>query len=178
MVGTVLAVCGCLSTVVFGMAGVFRATATREPVTDRIRDVGTFAWIPNSITWAALGFALVGGAIAYIAWYDRRSRSGPRETKPNTRVLGRYGINANGDYMHNSWEFEFAEFARYFVQLQTGPGRVSEYECDASVFWQCGEGMWGEAEFQRKWLGRFTPYVGLPPDQDVTDPFLQHRNNP
>lgn len=172
VVGAILTICGCLSTLIFGMGGVFRATYTRTPVSNEITDLGPMAWIPSSIGWTAVGMFMLGGAVLYMGWYDRQSRKGPRQVIENARVLSRYGISKTGDMLNSSWEFEFADSPRYFVRLQTSPRDTAEYECDAPVFWQCGEGMYGEAEVQRRWLGRFTPYIGTPQASNVNDPFV------
>jgi hypothetical protein len=175
-VGVVLAFCGCISTVVFGMGGVFRATYTRTPVTNEITEVGPMNWIPNSLTWFAIGMLMIAGSIGYGIWYNHASKGGTRTVFENARVMSRYGIAKDGTMLNSSWEFEMAESPRFYVRLQTSPHDASEYECDEPVFWQCGEGMYGEAEIQRKWLGRFTPYIGMAQSaDDVVDPFVHER---
>ena len=59
-----------------------------------------------------------------------------------------------------AWHFEEADRPKFYIRMQTPTGGSYEYETSEETFWQCGEGMVGEAEIQGKWLGKFVPYIG------------------
>jgi hypothetical protein len=156
----VLIVIGLACTALFAMGGVFRGTYTREPLTNKITDAGTLNWVPMSLTLVALGVVIGLVAIGYGFFYDKTANTGKRQTIANARILSRYGYTKDGTMLTNSYEFEFANEPRYYVRMQTDHDRISEYECVEAVFFSCGEGMYGEAEIQGKWLGKFVPYIG------------------
>jgi hypothetical protein len=160
--GLVLCGCGGFLTMLFTMGGVFRGVATREPVTDRITDAGTLNLVPLSFAMVAIGVFLALGALGYGLYYSNRgSLKGPRQVVPNARVLGRYGVTRDNVYITDPIDFEVHDRLTYCVMLQLNEYDKAEFRCAPETFWQCGEGMYGEAEIQNKWLGRFTPYIGV-----------------
>lgn len=160
--GAVVTVLSLFLTWLFSVGGVFRGVATRDPVTDKISDVGTMNLAPVALTFSGIGILMMLGAVGYGLWFNSAALRGPRKVAPNARILSRYGYNRQGYMLNADWEFEAAEDPRYYVRMQIGPSQVSEYQCTEQVFFQCGEGMYGEAELQGNWLGRFTPYIGPP----------------
>jgi hypothetical protein len=160
VISVVMIVIGLGLTMLFAMGGVFLGTYTREPLTNRITDAGTLNWVPLSLTLVALGAVIGLTAIGYGFFYDKTANHGKRLTVSNARIIGRYGYTKDGTMLTNSYEFEFANEPRYYVRMQTDQDRISEYECVEAVFFSCGEGMYGEAEIQGKWLGKFVPYIG------------------
>jgi hypothetical protein len=147
----------------FAAGGVFRGTYTREAVTKRIQDAGTLNLVPLTGFVLFLFLCMVAGSLLYGIYYQKTANRGPRKVVEFARVVGRYGITREGVQISEAWEFEEALLPKYYVRMVTERGRSFEYECPPEVFWACGEGMWGEAELQGRWVGRFTPYIGTPP---------------
>lgn len=145
----------------FALAGGFRATATRNAVTGEITDAGTWNWIPLAVTFFTIGLLLMLGAVVYGLILNKTQARGPRRVIEHAFIVGRYALSKTND-MLSDWELEAAENPRFFVRMRTPDGRSSEYLCAAETYFNCGEGMSGEAELQGRWLGRFTPYIGVP----------------
>jgi hypothetical protein len=161
--GIVICACGGFFSLLFGIGGVFRGVASREPGTDRIVDAGTLNWVPTTFSIMGVGVFLALGSIVYGLYYSNRgSLKGPRQVIENAKVLSRYAVTKENVYLTDPVDFDYHEGLVYCVQLQTNHYDKFEYRCSPEVFWQCGEGMYGEAEIQGKWIGRFTPYIGRP----------------
>jgi F0F1-type ATP synthase membrane subunit c/vacuolar-type H+-ATPase subunit K len=158
--GIAMVLVGLGLTWLFAVGGVFRGTYTREPITNRITDAGTLNLVTLSLTLVALGLIVGLGALGYGFFYDKVANHGRRETIANARILSRYAYSKDGTMLTNSYDFEFANEPRFYVRMQTAQDRISEYECAEAVFYTCGEGMYGEAEIQGKWIGKFIPYIG------------------
>lgn len=150
---------------VFSLAGVFRATYTREAVTNRITDAGTLNLLPLMISIFAIGLLLMLGSVGYGLLYNSRLGSGPRRKVEDALILSRYALNPNGDFL-SDWELEGAEDPRFYVRMRTPDGKVGEYPVASETYFNCGEGMAGEAEIQGRWVGRFTPYIGPRPNAE------------
>ena len=56
---------------------------------------------------------------------------------------------------------------RFYVRLMLPSRECLEFECSEQVYHACGEGMYGQASVQNKWLGQFVGYVGGAPDPNV-----------
>jgi hypothetical protein len=147
---------------VFSVAGVYRGTYTRTPVTNEINDAGTLNLLPLMIVFFAIGLLLFAGGMGYGFWKVSLERKGPRITQPNLRVLARY-VYDKGQLLTSDIDIEMADRPRYYVRGMTPDGLVTEFETTPEVFYQAGEGMFGEGEIQGRWLGRFIPYIGVPP---------------
>jgi len=161
--GLALTVVGLFLTWLFSVSGVYRGTYTRDVLHgDRITDAGTLNLVPLALLLTVFGIVILSVGIFYGLWYNKNHARGPRKVIEHARVLSRYGYNREGHMLTQSWEFAEADDPRFYVRMQTGQGQSAEYECVEQVFFQCGEGMWGEAEVQGKWLGKFTPYIGTP----------------
>ena len=78
---------------------------------------------------------------------------------PYAKVISRY-VYENGRMVIAEWEIEALERPRYYVKILWPDGSVDELETAESVWRNCGEGMFGEAERKGRWLGRFVPYIG------------------
>jgi hypothetical protein len=167
-VGCVLS-SGCLITVIasiltwmFTMGGVLHGTLTREPGSDRITDAGDLNLVPVSIFFLAVGVFMMIGAVGYGFWRNSQDRVGDRRVEQNLKVLARY-VYESGRLLTSDWEIEGADNPRYYIRAMYANGVSEELETTPEVYFQCGEGMFGEAEIQSRWLGRFTPYIGVPP---------------
>lgn len=160
---------GCLTTVVsailmwvFALAGVFRGVASREPGTDRIRDAGTLNLLPIMITVFAVGLGAMLWAVFYGLTVHKNQAVGARRVVEDAVILSRYALSPQGNFL-SDWELEGADDPKFYVRMRTPDGRVAEYPVAAETYFNCGEGMAGEAEIQGRWVGRFTPYIGPRP---------------
>ncbi|AIE84312.1 hypothetical protein [Fimbriimonas ginsengisoli] len=147
---------------VFSVAGIFRGTYTRTPVTNQINDAGTLNLVPLMILVVIIGLLMFCGGMGYGFWKVTREKKGPRATQPNFRILARY-VYDKGILITDELAIEQADKPRYYVRGMTPDHVVGEYETTPEVYFQCGEGMVGEAEIQGRWVGRFIPYIGIPP---------------
>ena len=163
VVGAVFIVCGFAGSWVFSMAGVFHGTYTREAFTNKIRDPGTLNWVPLCLTLAAVGVLMCLGGFIY-GWINiATERTGPQRTLDNVKVIARYAINRQGDMLSEWYQVEEARgTVRFYARLLLPTQETVEFECSESVFHACGEGMFGRAVLQNKWLGQFIGYVGSP----------------
>jgi hypothetical protein len=142
---------------VFSVAGIYRGTYTRTPVTNEITDAGTLNLVPLMLTFAVIGILMFIGGLGYGFWIVKQEKEGPRQQISNFRVMARYAYDKEGYHLVDDEQIEFANSPRFYVRGQQPNGVTSEYEASEAVWRQCGEGMYGEAELQGKWLGRFTP---------------------
>jgi hypothetical protein len=119
-----------------------------------------FLMIALPILSFLLGLAMIGGAVFYGLWVNKKQHEGPQQTVPNTRVVARYAYSREGNMLTEDWAIEIAENPRFYVRLEV-PGReTAEYECAEQTFYSAPEGMFGVAKLQGKWLGQFTPTFG------------------
>lgn len=171
VLGLVMIVCGGMGSWVFSMAGVFRGTYSREPGTNKITDAGALNLVPLSLTCAALGVLVCLCAFAYGWWIVAMERTGVPKVHENVKVLARYAYNRNGDMLCEWYQIDAArDECRFYVRLMFPNRETNEFECSEPVFNSCGEGMFGQATLQNKWLGQFIGYVGSP--QVPNDPGL------
>jgi hypothetical protein len=164
-----LLVCGFAVTVIcgflcwmFSVAGIYRGTYTRKPLTNEITDAGAMNLVPLMIFGVAVGLLMMFAGIGYGLWTMSRQQKGTRRVVPNFRVLARYCYDRNQNLITAEWEVEAAEKPRFYVRGVMENGVVGEFETSIEVYFNAGEGMYGEAELQGQWLGRFVPYVGAP----------------
>ena len=149
----------------FSLSGVYRGTATRTPITNEINDAGALNFVPLCILGVVFGLLMLFGAIGYGFWTMANERSGPRHVVSNFRVLARYCYDHSMQLITSDWDIDVADRPKFYVRGVLETGVVGEFETTLEVYYQAGEGMTGEAELQGKWLGRFVPYIGLPPTQ-------------
>ncbi len=157
---------------VFGVAGVYRGTYTRTPVTNDITDAGALNLAPLMLTFVVLGTLMFFGGLGYGFLVVKKEKEGPRQTVENFCVIARYAYDKAGYHLVDDGQIEFADRPRFYIRGVLPTGAASEFEASEEVWRQSGEGMYGEAELQGKWLGRFTPYVGVPqmPQEGGTTP--------
>ncbi len=158
--GVTLIICSLGLTWLFSVAGIYRGTYTREPITNKVTDAGTLNLL--TITFIVIGVLIAGGAIAYGLWLNANRANGPRKLWEGVRVVARYGYSGDGVLLVSEWELEVADNPKYYVRLLLPDGHQDEFECTPSVFFHAGEGMVGDAEVQSKWLGHFRPHIGVP----------------
>ena len=156
--GALLSFCSLPLMYLFAVAGGFRLTATRGSGADP----GTLNLIPLMATVFVVGLILSSVAVAYGLLYSKRQSSGPRRVIADALVLSRYALSKSGSFL-NDYEIETIDDPKFFVRMRTSDGRVGEYPVAPEAYFNCAEGMPGEAELQGRWLGRFTPYVGPRP---------------
>ncbi len=161
MGGFVIASISGVCALVFSMGGVFRGTFTRAPVTNEITDAGTLNLVPLCILFLAVGVAMMLGGVGYGVWVVANEKNGRRVTIEHFRVLARY-VYDGPQMLVAEYEIEAAQRPRFYVRAMLPSGETLEYETDAPVYFNCGEGMLGQAEVQGKWLGMFVPYIGSP----------------
>lgn len=167
-VGCVLA-SGCLLTVVtlglmwmFGMAGTLHAARTRNPATDEFTSAGDLNLLPITFLFFVLGVLLIAGAVGYGLWRNSKDHVGARRVEPYIKILARY-VYDKGQLLTADWDIEMADKPRYYVRVMDQRGVIEELETSLEIYYQAGEGMHGEAEIQGRWMGRFVPYIGVPP---------------
>lgn len=172
--GIIVCVVSLIAIWIFSAAGVFRGTYTREPITNKITDAGTLNLVPITFAIFFIGCMMVLGSLGYGLWKTRNEKVGPRETEDHVKVIARYAYDRQHNLLTEMWQIESVDRPRMYVRLQHQKHGLIEYECSMEVYMQAGEGMWGQAEYQGQWLGKFTPYVGDasgPPD----DPYSRDR---
>ena len=144
----------------FSVAGIYRGTYTRTPITNEITDVGAMNFVPLTILGIVVGLGMMFGGVGYGLWSAARQRTGGRRLIAHFRVLARYCYDRSQNLITAEYDIEVADRPRFYVRAVTPDGVVGEYETSEQVYFQAGEGMSGEAELQGQWLGRFTPYIG------------------
>lgn len=113
----------------------------------------------------AMGLLMVIVALIYGIREGRRTTSGRRDVRsdPRARIVARFAVDKTGEMILDEWLYDEREGVRFFVKIQHGDGRVKEYECRREVLNMCGEGLWGTATFDGRWLGGFAPTFSPPP---------------
>lgn len=168
--GLVLTIISAILMWMFSVAGVYRGTYTRTPITNQINDAGAMNLVPLAFLGFTVGILLMLGAVGYGLWSEKTSNRGHRRVVANFRVQARYCYDASQQLICEDWDIDVADRPRFYVRGVSPDGLVGEYECTREVYYNSGEGMTGEAELQGKWLGRFTGYIGAqqPPQNDST----------
>ena len=162
VIGSVISIVSLIAMFMFAGGGILHGTYTRDGLTNQIKDPGDLNLVPLAILGLVAGIALVLGSIGYGYWTHRTRHMGLRETRPHVKVLARYGFTKDWHMLTADWELDQADNPHYFVRLEFSPNEVREFECSPQIYFQCGEGMVGEAEIQGKWVGKFLPYIGVP----------------
>ena len=141
-------------------SSVHTATASRNPNTGAIRDMGTAPEALVAFGGVILGLLLIGGALVYGVVSSGAESRGARREVPHAKVVARYVLSPDGLLHTDPNDIEMVERPKYYVRLAF-PGQGSlELQTSPETFWYAGEGMTGTAEVQGRWLGRFLPYVG------------------
>jgi hypothetical protein len=159
--GIVVCVLSFLLGFAFAGGGIFHATATRDPSTNQITDMGDSVLVPFTALGFATGLLMIGGGLGYGIYKNRTRHQGFMKVVPNVRVIARYGYTRDWNMLTEEWQFASADDPTYYLKLETSPGMVEEYECRPETYFSAGEGMTGEAVLRGKWCGRFAPYIGV-----------------
>ncbi|OWU66332.1 MAG: hypothetical protein CBB60_000040 [Armatimonadetes bacterium Cent15-Ar3] len=159
--GISLAICSGGLGYMFSVSSVYRATYTREPVTDKITDMGTGSLVPLTLTGIFLGVCIAIGGLVYGYLQEKNKNQGARLVLPSSRIIARFAIDKNGLLITDETSFEFQEKLRFYVRVLSPTEGSLEYECAEPLFYQCGEGMIGDVEITGRWIGAFRPYLGM-----------------
>lgn len=141
---------------------VHRATYTRDPINNDVKDIGVGVYIPIAVLMFVGGLLLSIGSLVYGIMQEKTKNEGPRKVIQNARIIARFAIDRSGMLQTDESQFEFLENLRFYVRIMSPAEGSLEYECSEAVFYGCGEGMMGDAEVQGRWIGAFRPYVGAP----------------
>lgn len=165
---------------IFGGIGVFLFSLGALLITGLLGFDGLMNGPGSSNTQALSRFAiavtqtaLLGGPIMIVTGlvlghtFQKTLHVGPRQTKTWCFVLSKYAMDKDHVLCSDPWEWENRDDLQFYVLLRfegddSRNREATEHRCSREVFFSCGEGMRGEAELQGKWLGRFTPYIGVP----------------
>jgi uncharacterized protein YneR len=111
-----------------------------------------------SMLGIATGFCITFGGLLYGIMEDKKKNLGIPRSLKKARIIARYAIDSNGNFVSNELQFESHKDLRYFVRMNT-PGEGSlAYECAKVVFFNCGEGSVGDADIQGQWLRGYSQY--------------------
>ena len=157
--GAFVSILSVLLLIMFFMIGTFRGLAGRLPL---LNELAKPLYPALAVIGIAFGIVLMFCGLGYGLWSVSNERKGPRQSASQFRVLSRYCIDRTQQLITSELDIEFADRPRFYVRGMLENGLVVEFETTIEVFFQAGEGMYGEAELQGKWLGRFIPYIGVP----------------
>ena len=120
-----------------------------------------------SVAVAALGAILFFGGLALLVFtvisafaVGTADKSGARRVDQRAKIIARYALNRQNETVISDDDLDDPE-TRFFARVILTDGTRVEFQCVREVFFQCGEGMTGEAHFQGRWLGAFRPYIGV-----------------
>lgn len=163
--GAIVAVIGAVLSFTVTLAGGVQTVANRDPISGAMRSRGDLNLLPLTFTIFMLGVFIFAGGLFYGLYHAKGTTRGARKVLPNMFVVGRICVGPDHVLLHDEWSQMNTEKARFYLHLRDEQGVVEEYECLPAVFFASGEGMYGEAELQGRWVGRFTAYIGYePPD--------------
>lgn len=100
-----------------------------------------------------LGIALVATVVGYGIYLDKTGSRGPVVTYENVAVMAKFAILPTGETV--TMYYDSLPDLKYFVCLDLGDGKMTEFKTSFEVFNIVGEGMTGTAECQGSWLGGF-----------------------
>lgn len=140
------------------LSSVFTATATRNPNTGAVNDMGAGTSIPWGMLIMTLGVITMVLSVVYGLVNARAPGKGSRSLVQNATVIARFATDDSGVLYTEQEQIEFLEDPKYYVRISSAIHGSIEYQCVEEVFWMCGEGLKGDAEIQGRWLGAFTPY--------------------
>ncbi len=115
------------------------------------------------LVWIAMAGILLGVCVTLMGFLygileDTKKNLGIPRVLVRARIIARYGVDSQGNYVNDERQFESHADLRFFVRMRT-PGEGSlEYECSRRVFETCGEGSIGDAEIQGQWIQGYVAY--------------------
>jgi hypothetical protein len=118
------------------------------------------------LVWIAMAGIVFGVCVTLVGFLygimeDKKKNLGIPRMLEQARIIARYGIDSQGNYVNDERQFESHNDLRFFVRMRS-PGEGSlEYECSRRVFDTCGEGSIGDAEVQGQWIRGYVAYRGM-----------------
>jgi hypothetical protein len=115
------------------------------------------------LVWIAMAGILLGVCVTLMGFLygileDTKKNLGIPRVLVRARIIARYGVDSQGNYVNDERLFESHADLRFFVRMRT-PGEGSlEYECSRRVFETCGEGSIVDAEIQGQWIRGYVAY--------------------
>src|SRR6185312_8336718 len=126
--GVVICFCSGALIWVVSVAGIYRGTYTRTPVTNQITDAGPLNYVPVLITFVVIGLLMVAGAVVYGLMQVGSERKGPRQVLENFHVIARFAFTRDGNMLTDPFDIEVAENPRFYVRGAVPYREVLEYE--------------------------------------------------
>lgn len=117
----------------------------------------------QALVWIAMAGIVFGVCVTLVGFLygimeDKKKNLGIPRVLERARIIARYGVDSQGNYVNDERQFESHFDLRFFVRMRT-PGEGSlEYECSRRVFDTCGEGSIGDAEIQGQWIRGYVAY--------------------
>lgn len=108
-------------------------------------------WVP------LIGILMYVGGLVYGIYSEKTELQGPRNLKRHCRIIARYAITRENLMVTDEASFEYLDRPKFYVKILDPVDGSVEYQCRPEVFFNCGEGMIGDAEVQGVWLGAFRP---------------------
>lgn len=121
-------------------------------------------YFPATLIGSGLGLVMIVTGLCYGLFSVSTQNNGPRQTQVYFRVLSRYCLDKDFNLLISDTDIEFANKPKFYIRGMLNNGDVGEFQTTIEVFFNAGEGMYGEAEIQGAWLGKFIPYIGEPGD--------------
>ena len=115
------------------------------------------------LVWIAMAGIVLGVCVTLMGFLygileDTKKNLGIPRVLVRARIIARYGVDSQGNYVNDERQFESHADLRFLVRMRT-PGEGSlEYECSRRVFETCGEGSIGDAEIQGQWILGYVAY--------------------
>ena len=156
--GLVVFVCGGILTWMLSMSSVFHATATRDPLTGAVNNMGNGVYIPWGVLVMTLGALAMVASVIYGLSQARNPAKGNHQLLRGARVIARFASDKTGMLYTEAGQMEFIDGLKFYVRIVSSTEGSMEYQCAEEVFWMCGEGLEGDAEIKGRWLGSFRPY--------------------
>lgn len=156
--GLVLMPIGLVLTLMFFMAGVFRATRTGGG------DAGDVVLIWIGIAILLLGLLLTVGGFLFGYFQGKKEYlpTGDMRRALGVQILVRYAYNNRGEMANDEYMWQEGDDIKFYVKLRFANGTVQEFQTTVEVYNMCGEGMKGDALIDGKWLGGFTANIPQP----------------
>jgi hypothetical protein len=115
------------------------------------------------LVWIAMAGIVLGVCVTLMGFLygileDTKKNLGIPRVLVRARIIARYGVDSQWNYVNDERQFESHADLRFFVRMRT-PGEGSlEYECSRRVFETCGEGSIGDAEIHGQWILGYVAY--------------------
>ncbi|MEI7577347.1 MAG: hypothetical protein WCK51_10670 [Armatimonadota bacterium] len=136
---------------------VFTGSAS-NPTFLQVQSMTTKVLVGIAMSGIVLGVCVTLGGFVYGILEDKKKNLGIPRVLERARIIARYGVDFQGNYVNDERQFESHDDLRFFVRMKS-PGEGSlEYECSRRVFEFCAEGTVGDAEIQGQWIRGYVAY--------------------